>query len=100
MATTRSPIKGPCENEDLPEKENEPDFDGTLYEVSLMFNFSFSYGRNFLYSTGFNNVSRGGEQYVYCMTTLKDIWPVMTLTETQKPLLFSFLKNQRKYTKL
>ena len=27
MATTRSPIKGPSENEDLPEKENEPDFD-------------------------------------------------------------------------
>ena len=27
MATERSPIKVPCENEDLPEKENAPDFD-------------------------------------------------------------------------
>ncbi|XP_066016332.1 tetratricopeptide repeat protein 28-like isoform X2 [Pocillopora verrucosa] len=27
MATARSPIKVPCENEDLPEKENAPDFD-------------------------------------------------------------------------
>ena len=27
MATGRSPIKVPCENEDLPEKENAPDFD-------------------------------------------------------------------------
>ena len=27
MATERSPIKVPCENENLPEKENAPDFD-------------------------------------------------------------------------
>ena len=27
MATGRSPIKVPCENEDLPEKENASDFD-------------------------------------------------------------------------
>ena len=27
MATGGSPIKVPCENEDLPEKENAPDFD-------------------------------------------------------------------------
>ena len=27
MATARSPVKVPCENEDLPEKENAPDFD-------------------------------------------------------------------------
>ena len=27
MATERSPIKVPCENEDLPDKENAPDFD-------------------------------------------------------------------------
>ena len=27
MATARSPIKMPCENEDLPDKENAPDFD-------------------------------------------------------------------------
>ena len=27
MATERSPIKIPCENEDLPDKENAPDFD-------------------------------------------------------------------------
>ena len=27
MATGRSPIKVPCENEDLPDKENAPDFD-------------------------------------------------------------------------
>ena len=26
MATEGSPIKVPCENEDLPEKENAPDF--------------------------------------------------------------------------
>ena len=27
MATERSPIKVSCENEDLPEEENAPDFD-------------------------------------------------------------------------
>ena len=27
MVTERSPIKVPCENEDLPDKENAPDFD-------------------------------------------------------------------------
>ena len=27
MATERSSIKVPCENEDLPDKENAPDFD-------------------------------------------------------------------------
>ena len=27
MATERSPITVPCENEDLPDKENAPDFD-------------------------------------------------------------------------
>ena len=27
MATGRSPIKVPCENEDLPAEENAPDFD-------------------------------------------------------------------------
>ena len=27
MFTERSPIKVPCESEDLPEKENAPDFD-------------------------------------------------------------------------
>ena len=27
MATKRSSIKVPCENEDLPDKENSPDFD-------------------------------------------------------------------------
>ena len=27
MATGRSSIKVPCENEDLPDKENAPDFD-------------------------------------------------------------------------
>ena len=27
MATERSSIKVPCENEDLPERENAPDFD-------------------------------------------------------------------------
>ena len=27
MATGRSPIKVPCENEDLPDKENASDFD-------------------------------------------------------------------------
>ena len=27
MATGRSSIKVPCENEDLPERENAPDFD-------------------------------------------------------------------------
>ena len=27
MTTERSPIKVPCENEDLPEEENAPDFD-------------------------------------------------------------------------
>ena len=36
MATARSPIKVPSENEDLPEKENAPEFDedtlkGDLY---------------------------------------------------------------------
>ena len=27
MATARSPVKVSCENEDLPEKENAPEFD-------------------------------------------------------------------------
>ena len=27
MATARCPVKVPCENEDLPEKENAPEFD-------------------------------------------------------------------------
>ena len=39
MATARSPIKVPCGKEDLPEKENAPDFDedtlkGELWSTS------------------------------------------------------------------
>ena len=35
MATERSPIKVPSENEDLPDEENAPDFDeDTLQGVS------------------------------------------------------------------
>ena len=34
MATGRSPIKVPCENEDLPEKENAPDSQGELGSTS------------------------------------------------------------------
>ena len=36
MATERSPIKVPCENEDLPEKENAPDFDEDTLRVELL----------------------------------------------------------------
>ena len=36
MATTRSPIKVPCENEDLPDKENAQILMRTLYEVSYV----------------------------------------------------------------
>ena len=35
MATERSPIKVPCENEDLPEKENAPDFDEDTLQGEL-----------------------------------------------------------------
>ena len=35
MATTRSPIKVPCENEDLPDKENAPDFDKDTLQGEL-----------------------------------------------------------------
>ena len=35
MATARSPIKMPCENEDLPDKENAPDFDEDTLQGEL-----------------------------------------------------------------
>nr|XP_058960865.1 tetratricopeptide repeat protein 4-like [Pocillopora verrucosa] len=35
MATERSSIKVPCENEDLPDKENAPDFDEDTLRVTL-----------------------------------------------------------------
>ena len=35
MATTRSPIKVPCENEDLPDKENAPNFDKDTLQGEL-----------------------------------------------------------------
>ena len=35
LATERSPIKVPCENEDLPEKENAPDFDEDTLQGEL-----------------------------------------------------------------
>ena len=35
MATGRSPIKVPCENEDLPDKENAPDFDEDTLQGEL-----------------------------------------------------------------
>ena len=35
MATERSPIKVPCENEDLAEKENAPDFDEDTLQGEL-----------------------------------------------------------------
>ena len=35
MATGRSPIKVPCENEDLPDKENAPDFDEDTLQGKL-----------------------------------------------------------------
>ena len=35
MATIRSPIKVSCENEDLPDKENAPDFDEDTLQGEL-----------------------------------------------------------------
>ena len=35
MATARSPVKVPCENEDLPEKENAPEFDKDTLQGEL-----------------------------------------------------------------
>ena len=77
MATARSPIKVPCENEDLPEKENAPDFDEDTLKGELCSTSASVI--TFFYFTSFKNVSRCGEQYMHFMTNLKDIWPVMTL---------------------
>ena len=41
MAKERSPIKVPSENEDLPDKENAPDFDEDTLQGELKFNFDF-----------------------------------------------------------
>ena len=41
MATGRSPIKVPFENEDLPDKENAPDFDEDTLRAILNFGFSY-----------------------------------------------------------
>ena len=35
MATARSPVKVPCENEDLLEKENAPEFDEDTLQGEL-----------------------------------------------------------------
>ena len=35
MATTRSPISMPCENKDLPDKEEAPDFDEDTLQGEL-----------------------------------------------------------------
>ena len=104
MATGRSPIKVPCENEDLLAKENAPDFDEDTLRGELGSTLASAINRTFFYSTSFENGSRCGEGYIHCMTTSKDIWPVMTLfhdnnmlvIERIVNLLFSFLKVQRK----
>ena len=72
MATGRSPIKVPCENEDLPEKENAPDFDEDTLQGELCWASASVIVRTFSISP----VSRG--YIIHCMTTLKYIWPVMT----------------------
>ena len=80
MAKERSPIKVPSENEDLPDKENAPDFDKDTLQGELGSILASVTVKTFsIPPVSFTNVSRSGEQYKHCMTTLKDIWPVMTL---------------------
>lgn len=79
MATGRSPIKVPCENEDLFAKENAPNFDEDTLRGKSGSNLASAINRTFFYSTSFENGSRCGEGYKHCMTTSKDIWPVMAL---------------------
>ena len=69
MAKERSPIKVPSENEDLPDKENAPDFDKDTLQGELGSTLASVTVKTFSIE----------ERYIHCMTILKDIWPVMTL---------------------
>ena len=74
MATTRSPIKVPCENEHLSDKENAPDFDeDTLQGEQCSTPALIIVRKTSIPSLSFKNVSRSGEGYINCMTYLNDI---------------------------
>ena len=74
MATGGSPIKVPCENEDLPDKENPPDFEEGALQGELGSTSALIIVRKIsIPSLNFTNVSRRGEGYINCMTTVNDI---------------------------
>ena len=56
MATGRSPIKVPCENEDLPEKGNAPDFDEDTLQGELCWASASVIVRTFFYFTSFKRI--------------------------------------------
>ena len=72
MAIARSPIKMPCENEDLPDKENAPDFDEDTLQGELC-----STSASVIVETiSISSVSRmeaDVEKDVHCMTTVNYI---------------------------
>ena len=73
MATGGSPIKVPCENEDLPDEENPPDFEEGALQGELGSTSALIIVRKIsIPSLNFKNVS-SGEGYINCMTTLNDI---------------------------
>ena len=82
MATERSPIKVPCENEDLPDKENAPDSDEDTLRGELGLTSASVIVRTIYCQC--KQMWRTG--YILCMGTLKDIWPVMTLFYDNKTL--------------
>ena len=82
MATRRSPIKVPCENEDLPDKENAPDSDEDTLRGELGLTSASVIVRTIYCQC--KQMWRTG--YILCMGTLKDIWPVMTLFYDNKTL--------------
>ena len=76
MAKERSPIKVPSENEDLPDKENAPDFD----EDTLRGELGSTLASVTVQTFSIPPVSRMWRMIlIHCMTTLKDVWLVMTL---------------------
>ena len=80
MATERSPIKVPCENENLPEKENAPDFDEDTLRGELCWASASVIVRTSSISP-FSRMYADVEKdiIIHCINTLKDIWTVMTL---------------------
>ena len=79
MAKERSPIKVPSENEDLPDKENAPDFDEDTLRGELGSTLASVTVKSFLFHQFKECRQMWRMMLLHCMTTLKDIWPVMTL---------------------